>query len=178
MTPARNPKPGWAYRTGSEGGNSGARNSCCFGFSTTSHTKHFSKRVFEESFSRKCSWGAYATFTEGFPIIFHEGQCSSWNRLFSYWFMCRFRTRSRMFAFGWLASTWEWLERTLDALGLCFGSVISWFHGMIWRYDLIILWYDHVILWYDHEILYMIMSSCDMVMQYCDMIMQYCDVII
>ena len=33
-------------------------------------------------------------------------------------FMCRFRTRSRMFAFGWLASTWEWLERTLDALGL------------------------------------------------------------
>ena len=35
--------------------------------------------VFKESFSRKCSWGTYATFTEGFPVIFHEGPFSSWN---------------------------------------------------------------------------------------------------
>ena len=27
-------------------------------------------------------------------------------------FMCRFRTRSRMFAFAWLAVAWEWLETT------------------------------------------------------------------
>ena len=46
-------------------------------------------------------------------------------------FMCRFRTRSRMFAFGWLAVAWEWLERTLAALGLSFDAVILWFHGMI-----------------------------------------------
>ena len=32
--------------------------------------------------------------------------------------MCRFRTRSRMFAFGCLALAWEWLERTLGALKL------------------------------------------------------------
>ena len=91
-------------------------------------------------------------YTEGFPIIFHEGLFSSWNHIFLADFMCRCRTRSRMFAFGWLTVAWEWLERTLGALGLRFGSVISWFHGMIWRYDHIILWYDHVILWYDHVI--------------------------
>ena len=45
--------------------------------------------------------------------------------------MCRFRTRSRMFAFGWLEVAWEWLERTLAALGLSFDAVIFWFHGMI-----------------------------------------------
>ena len=33
-------------------------------------------------------------------------------------FMCRFRIRSRMFAFGWLVVAWEWLERTLGALAL------------------------------------------------------------
>ena len=32
--------------------------------------------------------------------------------------LCRFRTRSRMFAFGWLAVAWEWPERTLGVLGL------------------------------------------------------------
>ena len=63
-------------------------------------------------------------FTEGFPVIFHEGPFSSWNRLFSSELVCRFRTRSQMFAFGWLAVAWEWLERTLAALGLSFDSVI------------------------------------------------------
>ena len=33
-------------------------------------------------------------------------------------FKCRIRTRSRMFALGWLTIAWEWLERTLGALGL------------------------------------------------------------
>ena len=33
-------------------------------------------------------------------------------------FTCRFRTRSRMFALGWLTVVWEWLERTLGVLGL------------------------------------------------------------
>ena len=32
--------------------------------------------------------------------------------------MCRFRTRSQMFAQGGLVLTLEWLERTLGALGL------------------------------------------------------------
>ena len=45
--------------------------------------------------------------------------------------MCRFRTRSRMFAFGSLAVAWEWLERTLAALGLSLDAVILWFHDMI-----------------------------------------------
>ena len=31
---------------------------------------------------------------------------------------CRFQTRSRMFALGWLTVAWEWLERTLGVLGL------------------------------------------------------------
>ena len=38
--------------------------------------------------------------------------------------MCRFRTQSRMFAFGWLAVAWEWLETTLGVLGLSFDGVI------------------------------------------------------
>ena len=38
--------------------------------------------------------------------------------------MCRFRTWSRMFAFGWLAVAWEWLERTLGVLGPSFDAVI------------------------------------------------------
>ena len=29
-----------------------------------------------------------------------------------------------MFAFGWLAVAWEWLETTLGVLGLSFDSVI------------------------------------------------------
>ena len=33
-------------------------------------------------------------------------------------FRCRFRTRSRMFALGWLTVAWEWLEKTLGILGL------------------------------------------------------------
>ena len=65
-------------------------------------------------------------------------------------FMCRFRTRSPMFACGGLAVAWEWLETTLGVLGLWFGSAISWFHGMIWWYDHIILWYEHATLWYNH----------------------------
>ena len=36
-----------------------------------------------------------------------------------------------MFAFGWLVVAWEWLERTLGALGLSFDAVVLWFHGMI-----------------------------------------------
>ena len=35
-------------------------------------------------------------------------------------FMCRFRTRGRMFAFKWLAVAWEWLETALRVLGLSF----------------------------------------------------------
>ena len=40
-------------------------------------------------------------------------------------FMCRVRTRSRMFAFGWLAVAREWLETTVGntVLGLSFDSV-------------------------------------------------------
>ena len=38
--------------------------------------------------------------------------------------MCRFRTRSRMFAFGWPPIAWEWLERTLGVLGVSFDAVI------------------------------------------------------
>ena len=56
--------------------------------------------------------------TEGFPVILHEGPFLPGIAYFHADFMCRFRTRSRKFAFGWLASTWEWVERTLDALGL------------------------------------------------------------
>ena len=29
-----------------------------------------------------------------------------------------------MFAFGWLAVAWEWLERTLGVLGFSFDAVI------------------------------------------------------
>ena len=29
-----------------------------------------------------------------------------------------------MFAFGWFAVAWEWLERTLGVLGLAFDAVI------------------------------------------------------
>ena len=52
--------------------------------------------------------------------------------------MCRFRTRSQMFACGGLAVAWEWIERTCGVLGLWSCAVILWFHGMIW-------WYDHII---------------------------------
>ena len=65
--------------------------------------------------------------TEGFPIFFHEGPLSSWNPGITYDladFKCRFRTRSRMFAFGWLALAWEWLETTLGVLWLSFDGVI------------------------------------------------------
>ena len=73
MTPARDPKPGWPYRTGwSQTGvglpnglrrrKSGAPKFRNFGFSTKSQKNEFSKMVFEESFCRKCSWRAYATF--------------------------------------------------------------------------------------------------------------------
>ena len=43
----------------------------------------FSKRVFEESFCRKCSWRAYATFHRRMSHYLHEGLFPSLNRLFS-----------------------------------------------------------------------------------------------
>ena len=64
-------------------------------------------------------------FTEGFPVIFHEGLFSSWKRFFLADFKCRFRTRSPMFAFGWLVVAWECLERTFGVLGLSVPAVIA-----------------------------------------------------
>ena len=63
-------------------------------------------------------------FTEGFPVIFHEGSFFPGIIYFLADFMFRFRTRSRMFAFVWLAVAREWLETTLDVLGLSFDGVI------------------------------------------------------
>ena len=62
--------------------------------------------------------------TEGLPVIFHEGPFlpGITNSLAD--FMCRFRTRSRMFAFAWLAVAWELLEITFGALGLSIDGVI------------------------------------------------------
>ena len=45
MTPARDPQPGRAYRTGAEGGSSGALKFQLLGFSTTSQNTEFPKLV-------------------------------------------------------------------------------------------------------------------------------------
>ena len=89
------------------------RNSFFRMFGNIAEKNTFSNSFVEGTFCRKCSWGACATFTNEFSIIFHEGLFSSWNHIFLAVFLCRFRTRSRMFAFGWLTVGWEWLERTL-----------------------------------------------------------------
>ena len=71
-------------------------------------------------------------FTERFIIIIvHEAPLSFGLTDFLAYCMCRFRTRSRTFAFGWLVVVWEWLERTLGVLRLFFDAVILSFRGMI-----------------------------------------------
>ena len=118
MTPARDPKPGWSYRRGwSQTGvglpnglrrrKSGAPKIQNFGFSTKSQKMYF-LRGFLKNPSVESVTGEHAQlFTEGFPVIFHEGPLSSWNRLFLADFMCRFRTRSPMFACEGLVVAWE-----------------------------------------------------------------------
>ena len=57
-------------------------------------------------------------FTEDFPLSFTRARFLPGIAYFLPDYKCRFRTRSRMFAIGWLAIAWEWLERTLGVLGL------------------------------------------------------------
>ena len=77
------PNPGWAYRTGSEGGNLELRNSSFSDFRQNHRTTIF-LRGFLKNPSVESVLGEHTQlFTEGFPVIFHEGPFSSWNRLFS-----------------------------------------------------------------------------------------------
>ena len=98
------PQTGVGLPNGRRRRKSGAPKFQICGCSAKSQKKtYFIRGFFEESFYRKCSWRAYATFTEGFPVIFHEGLFLPGITDFLADFMCRLRTRSRMFAFGWLA---------------------------------------------------------------------------
>ena len=56
------PKPGWAYRTGSEGGHPELRNSNFSDVRQNHRKTNFPRGFLEESFCGKCSWRAYATF--------------------------------------------------------------------------------------------------------------------
>ena len=62
---------------------------------------------------------------KGFPLSFTRARFLPGVTYFLADFKCRFRTGSRMFAFGWLALAWEWLETTLGVLGLSFDGMIS-----------------------------------------------------
>ena len=58
---AASPQTEVAYRTGAEGGNSGAPKFQFFGCSTNCRKTDCLGGFFEESFSRKCSWRPYGT---------------------------------------------------------------------------------------------------------------------
>ena len=148
------PKPGWAYRTGSEGGNSGAPKLQLFGVSKNAKNTNFLGGLLNNP-SVESVAGKHTTLSpKHFPLSFTRDRFLPGITYFLADFMCRFRTRSPMFACEGLVLAWEWLERTLGVLGLRVGSVISWVHGIIWWYEHIILWYDHAILWDDHVILW------------------------
>ena len=127
MTPTRDPKPGWAYRTSAEGGNPELRN-FILGFSTklqkkTNFIRGFSKNPSVESVAGEQT----QFFTEGFPVIFHEGPFPSWNRLFSCWFYL-------------LVSN---SEPNVCQWGACGGLGVAWKdswcpRALIWRCDLTI----------------------------------------
>ena len=87
-------------------------------FDKTAGKNVFSNRILKNPSVESVAGEHTQLFTEGFPIIFHEGPFPSWNRLFLADFRCRFRTRSRLLALGRLTVAWEWLERTLGVLGL------------------------------------------------------------
>ena len=87
MTPAHDPKPGWAYRMGWPQTRVGLPNGLRrrksgapkFHFSDflQNHRKtKFSKRVFEESFCRKCTWRAYATVHRRISHYLSRGRVS------------------------------------------------------------------------------------------------------
>ena len=65
-----------------------------------------------------------------FPLSFTRARSPPGVTYFLADVICRFRTRSQMFAYGGLVVAWEWLERTLGVLGLSFGAVALSFHGM------------------------------------------------
>ena len=100
-------------------------------FDKIAETRFF-KRVFKESLRRKCSRRACPTFApKDFPLSFTRARFLPGITCFLADFKCRFRTRCRMFTFGWLAVAWECLERTLRVLGRSFSAVILWFHGVV-----------------------------------------------
>ena len=102
-------------------------------------------------------------FTEGFPVIFHEGPFSSWNHICPCWFDVPISISEpnvclRM-AYGCLGVAWKdaWCPR---AFIWCSDLMTSW-HGMmilsyniliwsckivIWSYNMVIWWYN-IVLW-------------------------------
>ena len=83
MTPARDPKPGWAYRTGSEGGDPELRKSKFSDFRQNRRKTNFLRAFLKNPSVESVAGEHTQLLTEGFPVIFHEGPFSSWNRLFS-----------------------------------------------------------------------------------------------
>ena len=130
MTPAvppnrGGPKPGWAYRTGSEGGNPELRNSKLSDFRQHRRNTN-SLRGFLKNSSVASVAGEHPQLSpKDFQFSSTMDRFLPGITSFLAEFRCRFRTRSRMFALGWLTVAWEWLERALGVFGLCFGSVIS-----------------------------------------------------
>ena len=117
------PEPGRTYRTGAEGGNFGAPKLQLFRCSTNHRTNKF-LRVFVKNYSVELVRRHNFSPTDC-PLSFTRARFLSGILCFRAEFMCRFRTRSRMFAFGWFALAWEWLETTLGVLGLSFDGGIS-----------------------------------------------------
>ena len=116
------------------------RNSSFLDFRQTRRKTNFLKCFLKNPVVESVPGEHTQLFTEGFPVIFHEGLFLPEKTHFLADFMCRFRTRSRMFAFGWLAVARECLERTLGGLGLSFRAVImiSWHDVVISSYNIAI----------------------------------------
>ena len=162
MTPARDPKPGWAYRTGSDGGSPELRNSK-FSDVRQNHRKINFPIGFLKNPSLESAAGEHTQlFTEGFPVIFHEGPLSSWNRRFSCWLYVPISNSEpnvcpRM-AYSCLGVAWKdawcpWALIWFCDLMISWHDMIMWsYYIAIWSYNIAILsknviWSCNIVIW-------------------------------
>ena len=138
------------------------RNSNCSDVRQNYRKNTFSKRVLEESFCESVAGEHTQLSPKDFPLSFTRAHFLPGITYFLADFVCRFPTRSRMFALGWLTVAWECLERTLGVLG-----ALIWFCDLIISWHAVMIWSWNIVIW-----------SCSIVIRPCNIVIWSCNIVI